>query len=275
MRTKLRALPPTAERLPLSLGALVWVVAAERRTADEKRADVPDQVVDERVRSEVGGQPLHVACRVRRCSRRATSSRSTGAWPWVSCSWVPHGTLTRQDRASGGGGVSSVHDVVVIGAGAMGSSAACALARAGREVVVVEQHQLGHELGGSHGGSRLFRLDYSSPNRLAQARRAERLRRGLEDESGECWLTNVGGIEDGRRRSGSRRRWPGAATRTCRWRCCRRRPRRNVGRSSPSRTTLSTSREPGGWIPTGPWPASGGWPLEQGRSSGPVRGQRR
>lgn len=79
----------------------------------------------------------------------------------------------------------------------MGSAAALELVRAGRHVLVLEQHELGHDQGGSHGGSRLFRLDYSSPDRLAQARRAERLWRGLEDESGECWLTNVGGIEHG------------------------------------------------------------------------------
>jgi len=43
------------------------------------------------------------------------------------------------------------YDVAVVGAGAMGSAAARALAAAGREVVVLEQFTLGHERGGSHG----------------------------------------------------------------------------------------------------------------------------
>ena len=105
--------------------------------------------------------------------------------------------------------MSSVHDVVVIGAGAMGSSAACALARAGREVVVVEQHQLGHALGGSHGGSRLFRLDYSSEESLALAQRADLAWQQLEDECGETLLDRVGGVEHGMRaeRLESAQRW--------------------------------------------------------------------
>lgn len=54
--------------------------------------------------------------------------------------------------------MTTVHDVAVVGAGAMGSAAARALAAAGRDVVVLEQYHLGHDRGGSHGGSRLYRL---------------------------------------------------------------------------------------------------------------------
>jgi sarcosine oxidase len=79
----------------------------------------------------------------------------------------------------------------------MGSAAAWALATADRDVVVMEQHALGHDQGGSHGGSRLFRLDYADTETLASAVRAERLWRRIEAETGEDLLTVVGGLEHG------------------------------------------------------------------------------
>src|SRR6476659_4195296 len=95
----------------------------------------------------------------------------------------------------------------------MGASAAWALARAGREVVGVEQHELGHALGGSHGGSRLFRLDYSSEESLALAQRADLAWQRLEDECGETLLDRVGGVEHGMRaeRLEAARRWCASA----------------------------------------------------------------
>jgi sarcosine oxidase len=100
-------------------------------------------------------------------------------------------------RGSIGRVTNETVDVVVVGAGAMGSAAAWALAAAGREVVVLEQHALGHDQGGSHGGSRLFRLDYADAEMLASAMRAEQLWRRVEAEAGEDLLTVVGGLEHG------------------------------------------------------------------------------
>ncbi len=51
-------------------------------------------------------------------------------------------------------------EVVIVGAGVMGLATARALARAGRDVVVCEQFEVGHERGSSHGGSRIVRLSY-------------------------------------------------------------------------------------------------------------------
>ncbi len=51
-----------------------------------------------------------------------------------------------------------MHDVAIVGAGAMGSATAWALAKAGRDVVVLEQFELGHARGGSHGATRIFRV---------------------------------------------------------------------------------------------------------------------
>ncbi|MFG1815226.1 FAD-dependent oxidoreductase [Kribbella sp. NPDC049174] len=89
------------------------------------------------------------------------------------------------------------YDVAVVGAGAMGSAAARALAAAGREVVVLEQYELGHVRGGSHGGTRLFRpaADNAEVARLTEQARG--LWRELEDESGETLFEVTGGIDHG------------------------------------------------------------------------------
>ncbi|MFI7061492.1 FAD-dependent oxidoreductase [Kribbella sp. NPDC050124] len=89
------------------------------------------------------------------------------------------------------------YDVAVVGAGAMGSAAARALAAAGRAVVVLEQYELGHVRGGSHGGTRLFRpaADNAEVARLTEQARG--LWRALEDESGETLFEVTGGVDHG------------------------------------------------------------------------------
>lgn len=93
--------------------------------------------------------------------------------------------------------MTTVHDVVVVGAGAMGSAAARALAAAGRDVVVLEQYHLGHDRGGSHGGSRLYRLAADDAEIIRLAVRAGELWRELESESGRALLQITGGVEHG------------------------------------------------------------------------------
>jgi len=56
--------------------------------------------------------------------------------------------------------VPQVYDAIVIGLGAMGSSAACHLAQRGLSVLGLEQFDLGHALGSSHGQSRIIRQAY-------------------------------------------------------------------------------------------------------------------
>jgi len=88
-------------------------------------------------------------------------------------------------------------EIVVVGAGVMGAATAYALARAGRDVVVCEQFELGHARGSSHGEARIFRLVYADAHWVAQAQRALPLWRELEVESGEEILRTTGSLDLG------------------------------------------------------------------------------
>ncbi|MEJ7584683.1 MAG: FAD-dependent oxidoreductase [Acidimicrobiales bacterium] len=88
-------------------------------------------------------------------------------------------------------------DVVVVGAGAMGSATAWWLARRGLDVVVVEQLEQGHDRGSSHGRSRIFRLAYPDRRYVRLARAALPLWRELEDDAARSLLDTTGGIDHG------------------------------------------------------------------------------
>src|SRR5687768_9175937 len=94
-------------------------------------------------------------------------------------------------------GTSDV-EVLVIGAGAMGSATAWWLARRGVDVALVEQFERGHARGSSHGGSRIFRLAYAEPHYVALALEALDLWREVESDAGEVLLELTGGIDHGR-----------------------------------------------------------------------------
>src|SRR3954470_16756730 len=88
-------------------------------------------------------------------------------------------------------------DVVVVGAGAMGSSAAWWLARRGHDVVLLEQFDAGHDRGSSHGGARIFRHAYLDPHYVTLAKEALPLWRELEDDAGCTLLELTGGLDHG------------------------------------------------------------------------------
>jgi sarcosine oxidase len=88
-------------------------------------------------------------------------------------------------------------DVVVIGAGAMGSATAWWLARLGADVVLLEQFAQGHALGSSHGGSRIFRFAYPDPHYVRLAQEALPLWRELEDDAGVPLLDITGAVDHG------------------------------------------------------------------------------
>ena len=88
-------------------------------------------------------------------------------------------------------------DAVVVGAGAMGSSAAWWLARRGRDVVLLEQFEQGHARGSSHGATRIFRFAYPDPDYVRLAQAALPLWRELEDDAGRTLVETTGAVDHG------------------------------------------------------------------------------
>src|SRR5688572_16951931 len=90
------------------------------------------------------------------------------------------------------------YDVIVIGVGSMGSAALYHLARRGLKVLGLDQFDIRHELGSSHGHSRIIRLAYAEhPDYVPLLRRAYVLWRELERDTGEELLIITGGIDAG------------------------------------------------------------------------------
>lgn len=90
------------------------------------------------------------------------------------------------------------YDVIVLGLGGMGSAAAYHMARRGRRVLGLEQFSIPHELGSSHGVTRIIRLAYSEhPSYVPLLRRAYGLWREMEEGAGERLLFVTGGVDIG------------------------------------------------------------------------------
>jgi sarcosine oxidase len=91
--------------------------------------------------------------------------------------------------------VPKIHDVIVIGIGAMGASTCHHLARRGVSVLGLEQFDIPHSLGSSHGSSRMIRLAYyEHPDYVPLLRRAYELWEQLEAVSGQKLLHLTGGL---------------------------------------------------------------------------------
>src|SRR5262249_32002110 len=95
-------------------------------------------------------------------------------------------------------GTQVTYDVIVIGVGGMGSAAAYHLAMRGATVLALEQFDIPHDLGSSHGLSRIIRLAYwEHPDYVPLVRRAYVLWRELERAAGESLLVVSGSIDAG------------------------------------------------------------------------------
>ena len=89
------------------------------------------------------------------------------------------------------------YDVVVVGAGIMGSATAWWLARSGARTLLLERFRVGHDRGSSHGSSRIFRLSYPDPGYVGMAQESLELWRHTEAEAGDELLVTTGGLDLG------------------------------------------------------------------------------
>jgi sarcosine oxidase len=95
--------------------------------------------------------------------------------------------------------MSNTFDVIVIGVGGMGSATACTLARRGRRVLGLEQFELGHDQGSSHGHTRIIRTAYyEHPGYVPLVRRAFAGWYDLEQRQGARLLTECACLSIGR-----------------------------------------------------------------------------
>lgn len=92
---------------------------------------------------------------------------------------------------------NSSYDVIVLGAGALGSAAAYHAARRGARVLLLEQFAIDHQRGSSYGFSRIIRYVYDHPAYIRMAGPAFALWRELEAEAGETFYVRTGGIDFG------------------------------------------------------------------------------
>ncbi len=88
------------------------------------------------------------------------------------------------------------YDYIALGLGGLGSSAAYWLARgAGRDVLGLEQFELGHVRGESQDHSRIIRLSYHTPAYVRLARRAYESWALLEADAREACILKCGGLD--------------------------------------------------------------------------------
>ncbi len=88
-------------------------------------------------------------------------------------------------------------DVVVVGAGVAGVATAHALATGGRGVLLLEQFAIPHNRGSSHGGSRIFRLNYPDERFVRMAVNSLEGWRRLEAACGERLILPTGALDIG------------------------------------------------------------------------------
>ena len=89
-------------------------------------------------------------------------------------------------------------DAIIIGVGGMGSATAYHLAKRGWKVLGLEKYDIPHEMGSSHGYSRMIRYTLQEhPSYVPLVRRAYELWHELEDAAGETLVVTTGSVRAG------------------------------------------------------------------------------
>jgi len=95
-------------------------------------------------------------------------------------------------------GYTKRYHAIVVGVGGMGSAAVYHLARRGKRVLGLEQFDIPHDMGSSHGHTRIIRLAYyEHPSYVMLMRRAYELWREIQGQAGEQLLHVNGSIDAG------------------------------------------------------------------------------
>lgn len=95
-------------------------------------------------------------------------------------------------------GYSKHYNVIVLGVGGMGSAVCYQLAKRGKRVLGIEQYDIPHDLGSSHGYTRIIRLAYyEHPSYVMLLKRAYELWDEIERRTGEKLLHKTGSIDAG------------------------------------------------------------------------------
>jgi len=90
------------------------------------------------------------------------------------------------------------YDAIVIGVGGMGSAAVYHLARRGLQVLGLEKHAIPHEMGSSHGYSRMIRYTLQEhPSYVPLVSRSYELWHEMEETAGEELMVTTGSIRAG------------------------------------------------------------------------------
>ena len=92
--------------------------------------------------------------------------------------------------------MKSEYEYIVVGLGGLGSAAAYWLSRrAGKEVLGIEQFELGHVRGESQDHSRIIRLSYHTPAYVELAKQAYAAWAHLEKDTGQKLIVKTGGVD--------------------------------------------------------------------------------
>ena len=87
------------------------------------------------------------------------------------------------------------YEFIVLGLGGLGSGALYWLARQKRNVLGLEQFEIGHVRGGSQDHSRIIRLSYHTPHYVHLAKQAYAAWAALEADAGEKLILKIGGLD--------------------------------------------------------------------------------